>query len=138
MSRDKINLKIITHEKVVFEKKIDEISLQGIDGRFGVLPNHLPIVSALNIGITKIVIDKNPILITTMGGVFEFENNNAVILTDSAELGDEIDIKRAEMKKEQMEARLNAHNLTQDEVIRAQISLAKAITRLKAGNKDGV
>ena len=136
MGKEKIKLKIITHEKVVFEKEVDEITLQGTKGRFGVLPNHINIVSALDIGITKAVIVGKPTFITTMGGIFKFNNNVATILTDTAEMGSDVDIVRARTKKEQIEARLKAHNMTPDEFNRAQISLAKAITRLKAGERS--
>ena len=71
-----------------------------------------------------------------MGGIFKFNNNNATILTDTAEMGSDVDIVRARTKKEQIEARLKAHDITPDEFNKAQISLAKAIARLKAGERS--
>ncbi len=136
MGKEKIKLKIITHEKVVFEQEVDEITLQGSEGRFGVLPNHINIVSALDIGITKVINDNEPTFITTMGGIFKFNNNTATILTDIAEMGSDVDVVRARTKKEQAEARLKAHDITPDEFNRAQISLAKALARLKAGERS--
>lgn len=133
MGKEKIKLKIITHEKIVFEQEVDEITLQGTKGRFGILPNHINIVSALDIGVTKVIVENQPTFITTMGGIFKFNNNNATILTDTAEMGSDVDMVRAKAKKEQIEARLRAHDITPDEFNRAQISLAKAIARLKAG-----
>lgn len=128
-----IKIKIITHEKIVFEDMIDEFSTQGIDGRFGILPNHIAMTSALDIGVTKIVKNGEPIYMTTMGGILQFKNNFAVILTDAAELGSDIDIKRAELAKEKAQARLKAHDKP-EEISKAQIALAKAMARIKACN----
>ena len=50
-----MHLKIITHEKVVFDENVDEIYTKTTDGEMGVLKNHVPIMSALDIGVTKAV-----------------------------------------------------------------------------------
>ena len=77
-----MHLKIITHKEILFDEDINEIYARGIDGEFGVLKDHEPIMSALDIGITKIVQDKGTKLFTTMGGIFQFKDNEAIILTD--------------------------------------------------------
>ena len=128
---NKIKLKIITHEKVVYEADIDELYVQSTDGRLGILPNHIPIVCA---GVTKVVINKEPICITTMAGVLQFSENEATILTDIAELGSDIDLARANAAKERAQARLAAKN-DKDDILRAQFALAKAIARISAKEK---
>ena len=92
---NKIKIKIITHEKVVFEENVDELYVKTTDGALGILPNHVPVVCALDIGVTRVIKDKEPICITTMGGVLQFSENEATILTDIAECGDDIDVVRA-------------------------------------------
>jgi len=42
-----IHLKLVTPEKVVYEDKVDAIYAKGIKGSFGILPNHIPFMSAL-------------------------------------------------------------------------------------------
>lgn len=130
----KIKLKIITHQSVLFEHEIDAVYSQGVDGRFGVLKNHVPFVTALDVGVTKLVDGDKAIYITTMGGIFQFKDNIATILTDIAEVGDNIDITRAKSAKERAEARLKARNEA-IQVARAQIALAKAIARISAAEK---
>lgn len=131
---NKIKLKMITHEKVVYEADIDELYVQSTDGRLGILPNHIPIVCALDIGVTKVVINKEPTCITTMAGVLQFSENEATILTDIAELGSDIDLARANAAKERAQARLAAKN-DKDDILRAQFALAKAIARISAKEK---
>jgi F-type H+-transporting ATPase subunit epsilon len=130
----KLHLKITTHEKIVFDGDVDEIYAKGIQGEFGVLPNHIPFMSALDIGVTKIVIDGKSEYFTTMGGIFQLHGNEALILTQTAEKGSEIDVLRAEEAKRRAEERLENETDTSD-VPRAEIALARAITRLKASKR---
>ena len=122
---DKIHLKVITHENIVYEDDIDELYVQAADGRLGILKNHIPVICSLAIGVTSIA---------TMGGILQFANNRATILTDIAELDCDIDLVRAQHAKQRAEARLKAHDETID-IVRAQFALAKAIARISAGDK---
>ena len=66
-----------------------------------------------------------------MGGVFQFKDNNAVILTDVCEDGSDIDVARANAAKERAEARL-AEQKAELDTQRAQAALARALARLQA------
>ncbi len=101
-----MHLKLITHDKVVFDDEVSEIYTKGVDGEFGILENHVPVMTALDVGITKVIKDEKLILFTTMGGVFQFKDNNAIILTDMAENGADIDVTRARSAMERAQARL--------------------------------
>lgn len=134
MSDKKLHLKITTHEKVVFDADVDEIYSKSTQGEFGVLPNHIPFMCGLDVGITKVVIDGKPQRYTTMGGVFQLVDNQALILTQAAEKAEEIDVERAEEAKRRAEERLA--NIADDmDTQRAEIALARALARLKA-SKD--
>lgn len=133
-ANEKIHLKIITHEKIVFDKDVDEFYIQTTDGRLGILKNHIPIIATLDIGVTKAINDKKSECITTMGGILQFANNKATILTDIAELECDIDATRARQAKERAQARLKAQNENTD-IIRAQIALSKAIARISTIEK---
>ena len=125
----KIKLKIVTQNKIVYEGSVNSFYTDTMNGRIGILPNHMPITSVLEIGVTKVNEDKEPVYVTTMGGVMHFKDNAAVILTDIAELGQDIDEVRA---KEAYNLEAHADKLS---VIKAQIALKKAIARISATNK---
>lgn len=131
----KLHLKITTHEKVVFDSDVDEIYAKGTQGEFGILPNHIPFMSALDIGITKVVINGKPEIFSVMGGVFQLKDNQASILTQTAENAAQIDARRAEEAKKRAEERLTSAPDDMD-VKRAEVALARAMTRLKAISKD--
>ena len=126
-----MHLKIITHEKLVFDEDVDEIYTRGTDGEFGILPNHIPLMSALDIGVTKIVQNGKYRYFTTMGGVFQFKDNEAVILTQTAEDGKDIDVARAREALEKAKAMLVERDAELD-IKRTEAALARAMARLKA------
>ncbi len=131
MSENKIHFKLITHEKVVYEDYVDEIYSKGIDGEFGILVDHTPFMSALAIGVTKIVKDGIPQYFATVGGVFQVINNQAVILSEDAENGKDIDLAVAESEKDKLEARYGNPENMQD-VENSNKALATALARFKA------
>lgn len=126
-----MNLKIITHEKIVFSGEADELVISTTSGQMGILKDHIPITTPLEIGVTKAKMGDKFKYFATMGGVFQFKDNNAVILTDVCEDGSDIDVTRANAAKERAEARLAEHNAELD-TQRAQAALARALARLQA------
>lgn len=126
-----MHLKIITHERVVFDEEVDEIYTKAIDGEIGILKNHVPLMTALDIGVTKTVKDGNVKFFTTMGGVFQFKDDEALILTTTAESGDEIDVTRAKEALTRAQAKL-AEAEAESDAKRAEAAMARAMARLKA------
>ena len=126
-----MKLKIITHEKIVFDSEVDELVVTTTSGQIGVLKDHIPITTSLEIGVTKAKIGDNFKYFATMGGVFQFKDNNAVILTDVCEDSCDIDVTRAKAAKERAEARL-AEASAEIDAQRAQAALARALARLQA------
>ena len=130
-SDKKIHLEIITHEKVVYKNDVDAVYSPGINGEFGILYNHIPFMTTLKIGVTKVLNNGEYEFISTLGGIFKVKNNKIIILADEAERGADIDIPRAKLAKERAEARLgNAKD--KKERARAQKAIARALARLKA------
>ena len=122
-----MKIKIITHEKVVFDGEADEIIAKSTEGEFGILENHVPCMKVLDICVAKII-DKGEVkLFTVMGGVLQFKNNEALILTDIAECSDEIDCDRAKLALARAEERLAK---------RAEAAKARALARLKASMRQ--
>ncbi len=126
-----MHLKIITHEKVVFDEDVDEIYSKGVNGEFGILKGHIPFMSALDVGLTKVVQSGKVKLFTTMGGVFQFKDDNGLILTTTSECSDDIDETRAREALERAKARLAEDNAKID-AKRAEAAIARAMVRLKA------
>ena len=126
-----MQLKIITHERIIFEGEADEIVIQAQTGQIGVLKDHIPFTTVLEVGVTKVRQGEKIRYFATMGGVFQFKDNIATILTDVCEDGCDIDVTRANDAKSRAEARLADADAKIDSQ-RAQAALARSLARLKA------
>ena len=126
-----MNLKNITQEKVVFEGEVDAIYTKGIDGEFGILKGHIPVMSSLDIGVTRAVVGDETKQFTTMGGILQFKDNECLILTTLAESDEEIDEARARDALERARRRLRNAEARMD-AKRAEAAIARAEARLKA------
>ena len=124
-------LKIITHERIVFEGEVDELIIQTKTGQMGILKDHIPMTTVLDVGVTKAKQGDRFRYFATMGGVFQFKDNVATILTDVCEDGCDIDVPRANDAKSRAEARL-ADTSAKIDSQRAQAALARSLARLKA------
>ena len=126
-----MKLKIITHERIVFDGDVDELVVHTTNGLVGILKDHIPITTSLEIGVTKAKVGEKYKYFATMGGVFQFKDNKAVILTDVCDEDSDIDVTRAKAAKERAESRLAEIN-AQIDTQRAQAALARALARLQA------
>ena len=135
MSDKKIKLKIITHENVIFEGEVDAVYAKGIQGDFGILPNHIPFMTPLAIGVTRVQIGEEKLFFSTIGGAFQFKNNEAIILTEFAQNGKDVDVAQEELAKQEAEARLGSAK-TRAEIKIAEDLRAKAMAQLKAATKQ--
>jgi F-type H+-transporting ATPase subunit epsilon len=126
-----MRLKIVTPSRVVFDEEVEAIRATAVDGEFGVLPNHIPMVTPLNIGVLQFTPTGGAErTAAVMGGLFRTDGKTASILSDAAELDSEIDATRAKHAMERAEARVREKNADVD-LKRAEMAMARAITRLK-------
>ncbi len=130
-------LEILTPSKSAFKGEISAITVPGSKGSFQVLINHAPIVSTLEVGHIKVeLLDKSIQNFATGGGTIEVNNNKILLLADSIEKIEEIDVERARQAKERAEERLSRRNVDKEiDVRRAELALARAINRLKLKEK---
>ena len=127
-------LKIVTPERIVFEGEVQSVIVQGTKGSFQVLADHVPFMSTLAIDTARVIKDGQTLVFSIIGGAFQFRNNEAIILSKVAELGDDIDTARAKHEKEEAEKVLDLAK-NEAEIKRANLVIAKAMARLKAASK---
>ena len=129
-----INLEIITPEKIIYKDSVDSVTVPGTKGLFQVLKDHAPLMSTIEIGVITLKKDSENTYLTTAGGTIEVLNNNVLILADSVEVVDDIDVKRAERAKTRAEENLKSKKEDID-FLRAELALKRAINRIKAKEK---
>ncbi len=130
-----LNLEIITPDKPIFNEVVESVTIPGTLGSFQILKNHAPLISTFDVGVVTIKSGNEPAYFSTSGGTVEVNNNKVLILADSIEPIDQIDIDRAEKAKERAEERLKRkHEKDMDEE-RAVAALKRAINRINVKEK---
>ena len=130
-----INLEIITPEKIIYKDSVDSITVPGTKGMFQVLKDHAPLMSTIEIGVITFKKNDENKYLTTAGGTIEVLNNNVLILADSVEVIEDIDIDRAERAKTRAEENIKMKKEEDIDFVRAELALKRAINRINAREK---
>ncbi|MDP4094484.1 MAG: F0F1 ATP synthase subunit epsilon [Bacillota bacterium] len=128
------NLEIVTPERKFFAEEVEEIVLRTPDGEMGILKGHVPMVVAVDIGPIRIKKNGEWKEAVLTEGFMEIKQDKTIILTDTAEWPDEIDINRAKAAKQRAEERLQRQE-SQAEYVRSKAALARALARLKVARE---
>ena len=124
-----LRLEVITPDKLVVSQVADYVSAPGAEGEFGVLPNHVNLLSALAIGYLRFSAGGKSRSVFISGGFAEVSGNTMTVLADAAELAEDINQARAQAAKERAEKRL-ADKTAAVDTLRAEKSLKRAVGRL--------
>lgn len=124
-----LQLDVVTPDKGVVSESVDYVSCPGVDGEFGVLKDHVALLSALKIGALRYDQAGKQQFVFISGGFADVNNNKVTVLAESAELAVDIDQARAQESKRRAEERLARSEENLDEH-RAQAALQRAVVRL--------
>lgn len=127
-------LEVITPERKFFSGDAECVIFRSTDGEIGVLARHAPTVSAVKVGALKINADGKWLEAVVTEGFAKIMPDKVVILTDTAEYPEEIDVNRAKAAKERAEERLQ-RQLSKLEYMRSKAALTRAMARLRVGSK---
>lgn len=135
MADKAFKLEIVTPKKIVFSGDVTSFSAPGVLGGFQVLRSHAPLLSNIAIGEVKFVDGSgNESRYATSGGIVEVHDNKVMMLAETAERSDEIDVARAEAAKERARKRLGEKG-AQTDLDRARLALFRAMNRLKVADQ---
>lgn len=118
---------------MVYKQEVESFVVPGALGYMGILPGHAPIISALNIGVLKIKKAGSEEKLAISGGFLEVANNKAVVIAETAEKAEDIELSRAQAAKDRAEQRLK--KLSEVDVARAELALKRAVARINAAEK---
>ncbi|KAL4009795.1 ATP synthase CF1 epsilon subunit (chloroplast) [Cucumis sativus] len=130
-----LNLSVLTPNRIIWDSEVKEIILVTNSGQIGVLPDHAPIATAVDIGILKIRLTPNDgwLTMALMGGFARIGNNEVTILVNDAEKASDIDPQEAQQTLEIAEANLRKAQ-GKRQTIEANLALRRARTRVEAIN----
>lgn len=131
MNGPQFSLAVVTLKRAVFSGMVEGIIAPGSVGYFGILKGHTPFVSSLQPGVFTFILPREQRKTLAIGGGFlSTDGERVIVLADSAEAEEEIDVERAQAASDRAQRRLTETPPDLD-VARAKASLARALARLK-------
>ncbi len=130
---DKLLLDIVTPSGPILTEEVDEVVASGSEGEFGVMPGHIPFVTILKIGMLHYKKGDVTQYVFVNSGYAEVGPNKVLILADSAERSDEIDVERAREAMKRAEERFKKEKDL--DFKRAEVALERALARIHVAEK---
>nr|YP_009547476.1 ATP synthase CF1 epsilon subunit [Cheilanthes micropteris]AYW15472.1 ATP synthase CF1 epsilon subunit [Cheilanthes micropteris] len=126
-----LSLRVMAPNRIVWNSEVWEIILSTSSGQIGILPNHAPLLTALDMGVLKIRSDGQWSAMALMGGFAMIDNNRVTILVNEAERASEIDPDEAQKSFQTAQAEL-ATAEGKKRLIEANLAFKRAKARLEA------
>lgn len=129
------NLSVVAPDRTVVDEQVVSLVAPGVAGYFGIMGGHEPMISALKTGLIEFINSANQRHYVAVGGGFlEVSEGAAIVLADSAERANEIDVAEAEAQVELARKALRGEDssMTQAEAV---AELERAMNRLKAAKR---
>lgn len=123
-------LQVLTPSRKFFDEDVEMVVVKTTDGEIGVMKGHAPLVVAIATGPMRIQVGGEWKEAALTEGFMEITQEKAVMLVDTAEWPDEIDVERAKAAKERAQERLT-RQISRQEHARSQAAMARALARLK-------
>lgn len=133
-----LQCEIVTQERTVFSAEVDTVNLPTPEGRMGVLPNHMVMLTTLGFGEVVVRRGGEEEYFAIGGGFAEILPDRVTLLADSAEYAEEIDVERAQQARERAEQAMR-EGIPDDSERYAQIeaSLRRAQARIEISRRRG-
>jgi F-type H+-transporting ATPase subunit epsilon len=132
---DELMLEIVTPEKMAFSGNVEEVTVPGSEGEFGVLRGHASLLSSVDVGELNFTKEGKKTYYAVSTGYAEVTSSKVTILVETAERSDMIDKDRAKRAKEIAEGKLAKVSKEDPEYDAAKAAVVKATTRLNVAEK---
>ncbi|MDR3578907.1 MAG: F0F1 ATP synthase subunit epsilon [Oryzomonas sp.] len=133
---EKMKLEIVTPYKKVVDMEVEEVTATGKLGEFGVLPGHAPFLTSLRIGELAYKSAGKVEHMALNWGYFEIKDDKIIVLVETAEAAEEIDVERAKAALGRAEEKLK-HLTAEDKQFKIyEAALERAITRVQVAGKS--
>ncbi len=131
---DKLTLEVVTPYGQVMSEEVDEVVAAGTEGEFGVLPGHVSFVTTLKVGMLTYKSEGKSRYVFINSGYSEVTSDRVMVLADSAERSEDIDVERAKEAMRRAEERLKKEE--ERDFIRSEAALERAVMRVQVAEKE--
>ena len=131
MLPEKIHLEIVTPARRVLVRDVDEVVLPGVEGSFGVLPGHAPMLAGLQCGVAEVRAGSEREVLAIGAGFAEVGPDRVTVLAETAEKAAEIDSERARRKAVEYQEQLK-RELSETDIEVVRFKIEKHLARVSA------
>ena len=126
-----LHLRIVTPDRTLVDRKVARVSFQGIDGSYGILPHHAPLMTAISsAGKAKITeVDGKTLELFVSDGFAQVQHNVLTLVCEAGEFAHEIDMERVKAAEAKAREKLEGLDRLSEEFLKAEASLRKALAR---------
>jgi F-type H+-transporting ATPase subunit epsilon len=135
MASDTFTLEVVAPTHLVVRETVGEAQIPVRGGYIGVLPGHTPLLAEMGIGELSYHVGNQVHSCTAIGGFVEVLGDRVIVLANSAERAEEIDVPRAEAARDRAQKRLATPNGPNVDWKRAEAALERAQVRLQVAAK---
>lgn len=132
-----LHLEIVTPERRAFVGDVDEVIVPGSEGEMGILPHHAPLISLLGQGVLRLRHGGREEAFAIFGGFIQVRPDRVVVLAETADMGSEIDLERAERARREAEHLLEGAGDAAD-LSMARAALQRALIRIRVAERGRV
>jgi F-type H+-transporting ATPase subunit epsilon len=133
---DELTLEIVTPERMAFKGVVEEVTIPGSEGEFGVLRGHAPLLSSVDVGELSFTQDHKRTHYAVNTGYAEVTASKVTVLVETAERSDQIDLERARRAKQRAEELMGKLPKEDAEFEKIRLALLRAMTRLNTAGKN--
>jgi F-type H+-transporting ATPase subunit epsilon len=132
-----LHLEIVTPERRAFVGDVDEVIVPGSEGEMGILPHHAPLISLLGQGVLRVKHGNQEEAFAIFGGFLQVRPDRVVVLAETADMGSEIDLERAERARREAEKVIEG-GLEPSDLSAARAALQRALIRIRVAERGRV
>jgi F-type H+-transporting ATPase subunit epsilon len=130
-----LHIEVITPERKVYEDDVDMVIAPGSEGYLGILPHHAPLLTGLGPGEFRVKKGGTEEVLAVFGGFMDVRGDRVIVLTESAERPEEIDLQAAQQARERAQQALAGGTLNAADEARARASLQRELMRIRVGER---
>jgi F-type H+-transporting ATPase subunit epsilon len=126
-----LHLRIVTPDRTIVDRKVRGVSFQGVDGSYGILPNHAPLMTAISQTGTATIteLDGSTKELFVSDGFAQVQNNVLTLVCEAGEFANEIDLERVKAAEAKAREKMAGLDRLSAEFVKAEASLRKALAR---------
>ena len=133
------HLEIVSMDGQKFDDEVERISLRTITGHLAIMGHHSNYCTPVGMGTAKIIMkDGSERKAACIGGMLSMMENHCRLIPTTFEWSEDIDIERAQKAKERAEKKIQDEKLSEEQRLRNQAKLYRALIRLQTAGKHSL